>query len=393
MPSIGLPRDYWLLLTSLFLVNMFGLGFSPFLIYFLRGVGAEAFEAAYVLAISRTLYTLLLPLGGLASDVAGRRLPLILGPVIIGASYIALAGADSWTETILPLTISFIPVAFTTPSVYAYLADVVAPDRYGRAFGIYSSAMNISAVLGFLAVGYLIEALGYRAALLAVGASSLLAAVFRLLLREPYRGVGMTSISVSFRDAWSLLRSKVISLLVLTRGVYLALEITMFSVIIPLWASNVALLPEWQLSIAYSVEAAVYSLLAPIGGRLIEGGTRWLRLSTLELLLKVPAILILASSPGFSHIATALILNSGLAVFLLPSLDSMFSESSGRAHRGILWGIQQSITSALTIALTFLGGYVWGAIGAVNTVLVFLSYPVLTLCMVLSVARLYRRDN
>ncbi|MCS7145066.1 MAG: MFS transporter, partial [Aigarchaeota archaeon] len=269
MFTAGLPRDFWILLLSLFLINMFSLGFNPFVVYFLREIGASVSEAAFVLALSRVAYTLLLVFGGLVGDLVGRRLPLILGPVVIGASYVALSGARTWGEAIIPLTFSLLPAAFTAPAVFAYIGDVVHESRYGRAYGLYFAIMNLSAVLGFLIVGYMIEEHGYAFSLVSIGAASILTAFIRVWLREPKRPMARRPVTNHLREAYSQLRYRLISLLILSRGLYLALDSTMGSVVIPLWAREIVSLSESQLSLIFAIESSIYSVLAPIGGRLV----------------------------------------------------------------------------------------------------------------------------
>lgn len=386
--SGGLTRDFWILVLSLFLINMFGLGFSPFMVYFLRGVGGSVGEVSFVLAVSRVAYTFLLVVGGLAGDFLGRRLPLIVGPIVIGLSYIALSGARSWVDAIIPLTFSMLPVAFTAPAVFAYISDVVDESRYGRAYGVYFATINLSAVLGYIIVGHMIEVFGYSTSLVAVGVASILTALIRVWLREPKRTRVDRPVTMYLREAYGQLRRRFISLLILSRGLYLGFASTMGSVIIPLWAREVAMLGEAQLSLIFSIEAAIYSMLAPIGGRLVESQRWWLRLSLLELLIKIPALLILVSASTFLQLLLVMLLDSGLAIFIVPALDSRLSVNLASIHRGAIWGLQQSITSAATLSLILVGGYSWELLSPVNTVLIFLlAYPVGMMLLILALAR------
>ncbi|MEM4151314.1 MAG: MFS transporter [Nitrososphaerota archaeon] len=349
----GLPRDFWILLSSLFLINMFALGFSPFMAYFLREIGASVSETAFVLALSRVGYGLLLLVGGVVGDFVGRRLPLIIGPIVIGFSFIALSGARTWSDAIIPLTFSMLPTAFTAPAVFAYISDIIDEPRYGRAYGIYFAIMNLSAILGYV----------------------------------------IPPLARYLREAYGTLKDRLVSLLVLSHALYIGMATTMVSVIIPSWARDIASMGEAQLSIIFAIESAVYSVLSPIGGRLIESSVWWLRLSILELLIKIPALLLLTQTLTFFQLLLVMILDSGLAIFVLPVLDSRLSAALASIHRGAIWGLQQSITQAATISLTLIGGYAWGALGPVNTVLAFLAYPVGMTLLILFLARASRGSH
>ena len=383
--NTGLPRDYWILVWSLFVANAFGSGFSPFLPYFLREVGASVSEVTWVLSFSRVFYAAVLLFGGLVSDLVGRKPPLVLGPLVIGASYLALSAAHTWEEAIMPLTVSWVPVAFTAPAVFAYIGDVVDPKRYGRAYGIYFALINASSIVGYLTVGFLIEGFGYGAAILSVGVAALSASVVRVLLREAPRPRAAIKLSETMSKAYLELRRHVIALLVLTRGIYLASSGVVGSILIPLWAREVASISESSFSLVLGVEAALYSVLAPIGGRLVEGAGRWFILCVAELLLKVPAIIILASTYTLTQLLLVLILESGLAIFVIPSLDSRLSAFLIEAHRGTVWGVQQSITTILTILLTLFVGYAWEAAGAVLSVYMFIVFPLILIPLIVMI--------
>ncbi|MEM1534806.1 MAG: MFS transporter [Nitrososphaerota archaeon] len=389
----GLPRDFWILLSSLFLINMFALGFSPFMAYFLREIGASVSETAFVLALSRVGYGLLLLVGGVVGDFVGRRLPLIIGPIVIGFSFIALSGARTWSDAIIPLTFSMLPTAFTAPAVFAYISDIIDEPRYGRAYGIYFAIMNLSAILGYVIVGHIIEIYGYVVSLESVGAVSILTALVRVWLREPRRSTTLPPLARYLREAYGTLKDRLVSLLVLSHALYIGMATTMVSVIIPSWARDIASMGEAQLSIIFAIESAVYSVLSPIGGRLIESSVWWLRLSILELLIKIPALLLLTQTLTFFQLLLVMILDSGLAIFVLPVLDSRLSAALASIHRGAIWGLQQSITQAATISLTLIGGYAWGALGPVNTVLAFLAYPVGMTLLILFLARASRGSH
>ncbi|MEM3447328.1 MAG: MFS transporter, partial [Nitrososphaerota archaeon] len=171
---VGLPMDFWILMISLIISNMFILGFSPFIPYFLRNIGAGAKDIGMVFAASRIFYVLLVPIGGFIADIIGRKKLLIIGPIITGTSYIALSQVSRWEDAILPLAFSMLPTAFTAPPIFAYIADVSSRHSYGRAYGIYFACMNLGAVAGYLSMGMLIATFGYEFSITLIGISTLI---------------------------------------------------------------------------------------------------------------------------------------------------------------------------------------------------------------------------
>jgi predicted MFS family arabinose efflux permease len=76
-----------------------------------------------------------------------------------------------------------------TPASHSLISDHYPAGRRSSALGIYFLGVPLGTLLGALAGGWIGEALGWRAAMIAVGAPGLLlAALIRLTLREPPRG-------------------------------------------------------------------------------------------------------------------------------------------------------------------------------------------------------------
>lgn len=382
----GLPPDFWILMLSLIISNMFTLGFSPFIPYFLRNIGAEAKEIGIVLASSRVFYVLLVPVGGFIADIVGRKKLLILGPAITGASYVVLSQVNKWEDAVLPLAFSMLPTAFTAPSILAYIADVASSYSYGRAFGIYFACMNLGAVVGYVIMGSSIEVFGYEFSIALVGIATIASGLTRIYLKETIKRRPDLSIRQQLLDSYTQLRRPYLLLLISSRSIYLATAGVVGSVLIPLWARDLANMSEMDLSLVFAIEGVVYTILAPIGGRLVEG-SHWFLLSLIELLIRSGALLVLANSFDMTGVLLALLMDSGFAIFFMPSIDSRISAISEKFHRGAVWGVQQSIMTLATMGVTYLGGLIWDALGPTNTLYIHLTYMVVLTAMLLLLAK------
>jgi len=383
---VGLSTDFWILMLSLILSNMFILGFSPFIPYFLRNIGADAKEIGIVLASSRAFYVLLVPVGGFIADIVGRKKLLILGPAITGASYIVLSQVNKWEEAVLPLAFSMLPTALTAPSILAYIADVASSYSYGRAFGIYFACMNLGAVVGYVIMGSAIELFGYEFSIALVGIATIASGLTRIHLKETIKRRPELSIRQQLLDSYAQLRRPYLLLLISSRSIYLATASVVGSVLIPLWAKDLANMSEMDLSLVFAIEGVVYTILAPIGGRLVEG-SHWFLLSLVELLIRSGALLVLANSFDMTGVLLALLMDSGFAIFFMPSIDSRISAISEKFQRGAVWGVQQSIMTLATMGVTYLGGLLWDALGPTNTLYIHLTYMVALTVMLLLLAK------
>jgi predicted MFS family arabinose efflux permease len=80
------------------------------------------------------------------------------------------------------------------------ISDYFPPSERATALSIYSTGVHLGVFVGFLAGGFLSQALGWRAAFMAVGLPGVLfAIVFSLTVKEPARGRWESSEQASYR--------------------------------------------------------------------------------------------------------------------------------------------------------------------------------------------------
>jgi MFS family permease len=94
-----------------------------------------------------------------------------------------------------------------SPPAHSLISDYFPPERRATALAIFSLGVPFGILLGFLAGGFLNEALGWRAAFVVVGLPGvILAAIVAATLREPPRGhsEGLTSSGPS-PSAWRVI--------------------------------------------------------------------------------------------------------------------------------------------------------------------------------------------
>ena len=71
------------------------------------------------------------------------------------------------------------------PTPAAYMADVAPADGRGPAVGIYRTAGDLAAVVGPIGLGWIVDHVGYRTAVLVLAAVTLLAVgIFAAIARE-----------------------------------------------------------------------------------------------------------------------------------------------------------------------------------------------------------------
>ena len=102
----------------------------------------------------------------------------------------ALCGTASGFATLLLYRVGVgVGEAGGSPPAHSMISDYFPPERRASALGVFSLGVPLGILVGFLAGGWLDEALGWRLAFVVVGLPGVvLAVVVALTLREPPRG-------------------------------------------------------------------------------------------------------------------------------------------------------------------------------------------------------------
>lgn len=120
----------------------------------------------------------------------GNRRNIIAMAVTVWSGMTALSGlAQNFLQLLLARIGVGLGEAGGSPPAHAMISDYYPPERRASALGFYSAGLHFGIVLGFLIGGVIEEALGWRAAFMAVGLPGVVfAAIFFLTVKEPKRG-------------------------------------------------------------------------------------------------------------------------------------------------------------------------------------------------------------
>jgi len=176
------------------IMALFTLGNSSdaFLMLRAQNVGLSVFQISLVLVLFNAIYTAIATPAGAWSDKVGRRRVILLGWLIYGAVYLAFALAAKPWHIWAAFACYALYYALAEGTARALVADFVAPERRGVAYGMYSTAIAITALPASLIAGVLWQGiggwggLGPRAPFLFGSAMALLATILLAnLLRRP----------------------------------------------------------------------------------------------------------------------------------------------------------------------------------------------------------------
>jgi len=131
------------------------------------GLGSDTVHATTLLVSSYLVITILFQgPGGRLSDAFGHERTLWTGIGLFGrGSLIGLVSPSVW---LLPVARAIMAIggALVVPSTMALLRVLVKPEHRGRVFGVFGSVMALSAALGPVIGGVVVEWFGWRATFL-----------------------------------------------------------------------------------------------------------------------------------------------------------------------------------------------------------------------------------
>jgi MFS family permease len=120
----------------------------------------EVFHIGILLSAFVIVFILLQFLGGWLSDRVGRRLPILSGLVLIGASLIVMPTLNTLPSLVMVMVSLGAAYALLFPSISALITDFSAPGEFGQATGIFHALLTAGVALGAPVMGFVAQGLG-----------------------------------------------------------------------------------------------------------------------------------------------------------------------------------------------------------------------------------------
>jgi AAHS family 3-hydroxyphenylpropionic acid transporter len=137
-------------------------------------------------------------IGGRLSDKIGRKRVLVIGLVLVALGFCAASYAGTYAFMTVFLAVTGVGYGFTTPSLYALMADLL-PDRRGLGATVVSVFYGLGLWAGALIASFILARVHWQIAFLAVGLFGfLLAAVEAIAIRNVQRKE--THVKIPYRE-------------------------------------------------------------------------------------------------------------------------------------------------------------------------------------------------
>jgi MFS family permease len=177
--SLPLGARFWQVLTVIFVFTL-GNSTDAFLLLRASQLGVPVALAPILWAVLHLVKTASNTPGGALSDRIGRRPTLIAGWMLYAAVYLGFGLANTAWQAWALFGVYGIFFGLTEGSERALIADLVAPERRGTAFGWYNLAIGLGALPASLLFGFVWDRLGATRAF-EMGATLALVAAVGLL--------------------------------------------------------------------------------------------------------------------------------------------------------------------------------------------------------------------
>lgn len=237
--------------------------------------------------------------------------------------------------------------AAVLPSARALIADTVAPEERGRAYGLFSASFNAGFLIG-PALGGLLANVSYASVFVAAVVCRIvaLAVVLVMIPQVAHAVVSAQQSATRERGATSrrrdLFRLPLVGAYILAFGDYLYLGFDL--ALMPLWMHDHLGASVTIIGLAYVAWAAPSILLSPIGGRVADC-TRRSRLIVIFGLAQVPLYFIYGLANTGWIVAALFGVHAVFYAFVQPAVDTHVAAASAVASRARVQGVYSMVGS------------------------------------------------
>lgn len=146
-----------ILIITMFIVQL-GVGLIiPILPKFIQVLGVSGSTLGYLVSAMGLTQFLFSPIAGEWSDQYGRKKMIVFGIGMFSVSQCIFGLANDLWMLYLSRLIGGVGIAFTTPAIMAYVADITTEENRGKCLGWVGAAMSFGIVIGPGIGGFLAE--------------------------------------------------------------------------------------------------------------------------------------------------------------------------------------------------------------------------------------------
>jgi MFS family permease len=320
---------------------------------------------------------------GLLADRIGRKLPILGGLLAVGLSSLLITRCQHPGQMAAVYVLFGAGLAAFAPGMLSQVADTVPPDRLGKAYGWYTTAIYTAMTIGPATGGFLAKSVGLQQVFMISGGLTLLVSVAALLVLPRGKGTHRTELHSIIGAGFLLLNNRwLVACLVATIGSCIGFGV--FLTFLPLYSISKGLDPA-QVGLVFAAQALTNVVCrVPIGIFSDRIDRRWIVAGGL-LFLAFALLLFGQTSHLFPMVTCAIILGVGMAL-TYTAIGALIAQHVPAVQRGLAMGMYNSCiylgmmsgSASMGIALKHIG-YKIGFAMAGGVALVALCWFILML--------------
>lgn len=335
---------------------------------YVRDLGASYAELGGVLSVASLSAGLLAVMGGWASDRYDRVLMMSLGACVGGLAYAIKAVAPSWPWLIPAVLLAPVGGVLASPAIFGVVSDLAPAGRRGSFFGYLNASLQFAFVLGPVVGGWVYQAWGYRVMLWILAFMMFVAALLRLVVRDPgvRRNLGDRSRWSFVSDMRKFVRAcqvnpKLWRWLVATTvplvGVGLVLDVS------SVYLREMRHVQYVGLGLLTGISTAAGIPGALVGGALADRFSlkTLAALQVIGWVVHVGALLLVAD---FWPLMLFLGVSSLMRTVAQPAVSAYMAHLTDPEQRGTYYAAARSLNALIGIPWPAVAGAVWQAVGA-----------------------------
>lgn len=338
-----------ILLITMFIVQL-GVGLIiPVLPQFIKEFGVSGATLGYLVSAMGITQFLFSPLAGKWSDQYGRKKIIVLGIGLFSIAQWLFGFADELWLLYLSRLIAGIGIAFTTPGIMAYVADITTKESRGKGLAWVGAAMSFGIVIGPGLGGFLAE-YGIRIPFYVAGLVSTLSMIGALVLLPESLSREKQIESRILEKKSNQIFDQIISSF---KSPYLLLLLVIFILTFALISVEVVFALYMDVKYGFTPKdiAVLFTVGALLGVIVQALLTDWLlrrfgerKVIYVSLLVTAGTLLLLLYPGSFGQILIITTLFISSSSILRPALNTLLSKMAGH-EQGFVAGMNNAYTS------------------------------------------------
>lgn len=338
-----------ILLMMMFIVQL-GVGLIiPVLPKFIQEFGVSGATLGYLVSAMGLTQFLFSPLAGEWADRYGRKKIILWGIGMFSLSQFLFGVAQDLWLLYLSRLIAGMGIAFTTPGIMAYVADVTTEETRGKGLAWVGAAMSFGIVIGPGLGGFLAE-YGTRIPFYMAAIVSALGMLGALLMLPESLSLEKQAEYRQFQKKQTHIFAQIF---LSFKSSYLLLLLVIFILTFALVSVEVVFALYMDVKYGFTPQdIAILFTSGALFGVLIQAFvTDWLlrrfgegRVITVSLLLTASTLLLLLCSGTFWYILVVTTLFISFTAILRPALNTLLSKMAGQ-EQGFIAGMNNAYTS------------------------------------------------